>query len=140
SGKAAHLRGTGRPILSIGSAFCRGSGDRRQQPLEAHLVLDATELAHSLGKAETLSGWLPRKFHPGQLLPADGTRGPCRSLPQCALPTAEGGGLRRPVETAGKRMPAGIGDDRRQPTDDAQCRLVGDFEAPVELVRSDGAL
>jgi len=56
------------------------------------------------------------------------------------LPAAEGGGLRRPVETAGKRIAAGIGDDRRQPTDDAQCRLVGDFEAPVELVRSDGAL
>src|SRR5207247_10666138 len=101
--------------------------------------LDASGRASNGGKAEKLAWGLPRKFHPWQLLPTDGTRCPCRFLPQPALPAADGSGLRRPVATADKRIPAGAGDERREPTDDAECRLVGDFEAQVELVRGAGA-
>jgi len=137
SGKAAHPCRTGRRILSVGSAFCGGSGDRGQQPLEALLVLAATELANSVGKAEKLSGWLPREFHPWQLLPADSTRCPFGLPAQCTLPGAEGSGLRGVVETAGKRLAASVRDDLAEPMDDAQCGFIGDFETPVELVRSD---
>src|ERR1700730_8765612 len=124
SGKGAHHRRTGSPILNVGSAFWRGSADRRQQPLKAHLVLAATELTNSVSKAEKLSRRLPRKFQPWQLLPADGTRPPFGLPPQCTLPGAGGCGRRGPaVEPAGKRVAPDAGDARREPMDDAHRGL-----------------
>ena len=117
----------------------RVPNDRCQQPLETRLVLAAAELPYGIGKAEELSRWLPRKFQPWQLFPADRTRCPCRSPPQPTLPAAEGAGLRRPVGIADKRIAAGAGNNRREPAEDAQCRLVGDFEPQVELVCGESA-
>ena len=95
---------------------------------KADLVLDATELAYGLRKAEKLPPRLRREFHPRQLVPADRTRRSRRLSAQYALRAAGGCGLRRPGEAAIRRGGPGALDDRSEAMNDPQRGLVGDLE------------